>query len=134
MGKKSLAQRRWEANKTMLSEPDERPPEEGDDDPIKVLQKLKKEQLINYYVEKYGVSKFLLNNLWEFLSKQSPAKIKQLKKGNIKNTIKRTEYKNMDVLQNGKVIRNDFKLHENDEEENEPMPDKDIDREEIVVV
>tara|TARA_R100000278_G_scaffold123268_1_gene112524 strand:- start:1044 stop:1442 length:399 start_codon:yes stop_codon:yes gene_type:complete len=132
MGKKSQAQRRWEADKTRLSEPDERPPEEGDDDPLKVLAKLKKEQLINYYVEKYGLSPHLLNNLWEFLSKQSPAKIKQLKKGNIKNTIKRREYNNMDVLKNGEVIRNDFKLHENEEEE--PMPNKDIDREEIVVV
>lgn len=129
MGKKSQAQRRWEQNKTMMSEPENPPPEEGDDDPLKVLAKLKKEQLINYYVEKYGLSQFLLNNLWDFLSKQSPQKIKQLKKGNIKNIIKRTEYKNMDVLQNGKVIRNDFKLHEE-----EKMPDNDIEREEVVVV
>jgi len=131
MGKKSTAQRRWEQNKTIMNEPENPPPEEGDDDPIKVLNKLKKQQLINYYVEKYGLSEFLLNNLWEFLSKQSPAKIKQLKKGNIKNVIKRREYKNMDVLKNGEIIRNDFKLHE---EETKPMPTNDIDREEIVVV
>lgn len=130
MGKKSQAQRRWEQNKTIMSEPDHPPVDPDDADPLKVLAKLKKEQLINYYVEKYGLSPFILNNLWEFLSKQSPNKLKQLKKGNIKSTIKRTEYKEMDVLQNGKVIRNDFKLHE----EEEKMPDDDIEREEIVVV
>ncbi len=133
MGKKSASQRRWEANKTILSEPEHRPPQPDDDDPIKVLNKMKKEQLIEYYASKYGLSPFVLSNIWDFLASQSPNKLKQLKKGNIKSTLKRTEYKNGDVLCNGKVIRNDFKLHDN-KEKDEPMPDKDIDREEVVVV
>jgi len=129
MGKKSMAQRRWEANKTMLNAPENPPPAEEDDDALKVLAKLKKEQLISYYVDKYGLSASLLTQFWDFLAKQSPQKIKQLKKGNVKNTIKRKEYKDGDVLCKGEVIRNDFKLHQE-----EKMPVNDIEREEIEVV
>ena len=129
MGKKSAAQRRWEQNKTIISPPEHQPPNPDDEDPIKVLNNLKKEQILEYYSNKYGLSHSLLNQIWEYLSTASPQKIKALKKGNVKNILKRTEYKEMDVLKNGKVIRNDFKLHKE-----EKMPDDEVEREEVVVV
>ena len=130
MGKKSAAQRKWENNKTILSPPEHQPPNADDEDPIKVLNNLKREQIINHYANKYGLCVSLLNQIWDFLAKQSPQKIKALKKGNIKNTLKRTEYNVLDVLKNGKVIRNDFKLHP----ENESKSTEEIEPEEIVVV
>lgn len=103
---KNQAQRRQQMQVGLIQPPENRPPTCDDDDPIKVLNNLKKEQLINYYAERYGISPFILSNIWDYLQGASPQRIKQIKKGNIKNIIKRVEYKEGDVLKDGKVIGN----------------------------
>tara|TARA_R100000353_G_C6457533_1_gene182963 strand:- start:384 stop:776 length:393 start_codon:yes stop_codon:yes gene_type:complete len=130
MGKKSMAQRRWEAQPGRFAPPEHQPVDKTiDDDPIKVLANLKKEQLIDYYSAKYGLAKNMLINIWDFLEKSSPAKIKAIRKGQVKNTLKRTEYRDGDILKNGVVIGNalDNTLKKAEEKE---LNDKD----EIVVV
>jgi len=130
MGKKSMAQRRWEAQPGRMAPPEHQPVDKSiDEDPIKVLSNLKKEQLLDYYSSKYGLSKDMLNNIWNYLEKASPAKIKAIRKGQVKNTLKRTEYKDGDILKNGVVIGNTVENTLKKAEEQE-LKDKD----EIVVV
>jgi len=106
MGKKNTGQRRWEKQIGKINPPENQPPKNDDADPLKVLANLKKQQLISYYAERYGLSNFLLENIWNYLQGATPQKIKQIKRGDIKHLIKRTEYREGDILQNGKVIGN----------------------------
>ena len=103
---KNQAQRRHQMQVGKIQPPENRPPQDDDSDPIKVLNNLKKEQLINYYAERYGISQFILSNIWDYLQTATPQRIKQIKKGNIKNIIKRCEYREGDILKHGKVIGN----------------------------
>lgn len=125
-----MAQRRWEAQAGKIAPPEHQPVDKSiDEDPIKVLASLKKEQLLEYYSTKYGLSRDMLNNIWNYLEKASPAKIKAIRKGQVKNTLKRTEYRDGDILKNGVVIGNTV--------DNTLKKTKEIelnDKEEIVVV
>ena len=106
MGKKNTGQRRWEKQIGKITPPENQPPKNDDADPLKVLANLKKQQLISYYAERYGLSNFLLENIWNYLQGATPQKIKQIKRGDIKHLIKRTEYRDGDIIKNGKVIGN----------------------------
>ena len=106
MGKKTTGQRRWEQQLGKMNPPENQPVRDDDHDPLKVLANLKKEQLISYYAERYGLSTFLLGNVWDYLQNATPQKIKQIKRGNIKHMLKRTEYRDGDILRNGKIIGN----------------------------
>jgi hypothetical protein len=106
MGKKNTGQRRWEHQFGKIAPPENQPARNDDSDPLKVLANLKKQQLISYYAERYGLSNFLLENIWNYLQDATPQKIKQIKRGDVKHMIKRTEYRDGDILQNGKVIGN----------------------------
>jgi len=113
MGKKSGAQRRLEQQKGRIQPPEHAPPTEGDDDPMKVLGNIKKQQLMEYYSGKYGLSPFLLQTVWNYLEEASPQKIKAIKRGQIKVNFKREEYTDGQVLKTGRVL---------DESGNEVVP------------
>lgn len=113
MGKKSGAQRRLEQQKGRIAPPEHAPPTEGDDDPMKVLGNIKKQQLMEYYSGKYGLSPFLLQTVWNYLEEASPQKIKAIKRGQIKVNFKREEYTDGQVLKTGRVL---------DESGNEVVP------------
>lgn len=106
MGKKNTGQRRWEKQMGKINPPENQPPKNDDSDPLKVLANLKKQQLISYYAERYGLSNFLLENIWNYLQGATPQKIKQIKRGDIKHLIKRTEYRDGDIIRDGKIIGN----------------------------
>lgn len=112
MGKKG-AQRRLEQQKGRIQPPEHAPPTEGDDDPMKVLGNIKKQQLMEYYSGKYGLSPFLLQTVWNYLEEASPQKIKAIKRGQIKVNFKREEYTDGQVLKTGRVL---------DESGNEVVP------------
>jgi hypothetical protein len=104
MGKKSGAQRRLEQMKGRMEPPEHAPPTEGDDDPMKVLGNIKKQQLMEYYAGKYGLSPFLLQTVWNYLEEASPQKIKAIKRGQIKVNFKREEYTDGQVLKTSRVL------------------------------
>ncbi|MAH50040.1 hypothetical protein CMI37_29745 [Candidatus Pacearchaeota archaeon] len=101
---KITGQRRWEQQMGKIQPPETQPADVRD--PLQVLADLKKDQLIEYYSERYGLSTFLLSNVWDYLKTATPQKIKAIKRGNVKNLIKRRHYREGDILQNGEVIGN----------------------------
>ena len=125
MGKKGYKQRQYERDEKIIGEvaPNPNAPVQLPDNPLEVLKEIKKEQLINFYHQKLGVPLYILNIIWEHLEKMPEHKIKQLKKGNIKNIIKRKDYSDIDVIRSG-VIYDCNK--EKGIEDNEKLNDEEI--------
>ncbi len=105
MGKKGYAQRKLEQQVGRFEPPEHAPADPMDSDPMAVLANIKKQQLIEYYAGKYGLSPFLLSTMWEYLEKCTPQKIKQIKRGQVKNILKRETYEEGQVI-NKSVVKN----------------------------
>jgi len=71
---------------------------------MKVLSNIKKQQLLEYYSEKFGLSRFMLEQLWTYLEKANPKKLKALKRGEVKSIFKRQEYKDGELIIQGRVL------------------------------
>lgn len=104
MGKKSRADRRLDSMAGQIAPPESAVPNNDDTDPMKVLSNIKKQQLLEYYSEKFGLSRFMLEQLWTYLEKANPKKLKALKRGEVKSIFKRQEYKDGELIIQGRVL------------------------------